>query len=92
MTRYIKIKAVVVEAWQITDLDSEHTQKLPPSWVFSAIVDKKIQPSDRTPKVLVVETAHGAAFAEIGDWIIKEDEDLYPCTDEKFKQLFGKEG
>ncbi|GAB6200350.1 hypothetical protein YMSE1_27290 [Lactiplantibacillus plantarum] len=74
-------KPVVIEYWQVTDLDIDDKV---PAWIFNAMADRVM---NETRDGWDISTLEGKMHANVGDYIIKEVHgDLYLRRPNIFKE------
>lgn len=76
-------KPVVIEYWQVTDLDIDDKV---PAWIFNAMADRVM---NEARDGWNINTLEGKMHAKVGDYIIKGVHgELYPCKPDIFKQTY----
>ena len=84
-------KPVVIEAVQLSHLNSEHTQILP-KWFLEAVVNDtiKLLAWDKNNGAYI-ETLEGTMHAAHDDYIIRGvDGELYPCKPDIFERTYER--
>lgn len=73
MTKYFR-KPVPVEAWQVVDLRSEQTQRMPPKWVIQLMLTDSLTASGGEGTLCLQLPKQLVRYAGVGDWLVLPEE------------------